>query len=174
MPLLYHPKWFLGQYWRWPHGNFKKNGWELFLIFWNDPNRTDPRKPTNYKTYFRGYSKALEFHKNPPKLSNWMCGFFRVSGQCPVVRMYMKWMSINGCLCVSDIEMINIHQKPTHGWLSTGNTYHIITTTCVAALSSWAQVPVSPLLSLSTAVVYLLLANQRRRINYWRGLVPMA
>ena len=30
----------------------------------------NPRKPTNYKTYFTGYSKALEFHPKPSKLSN--------------------------------------------------------------------------------------------------------
>ena len=103
--------------------------------------RTDPRKPSNYKTYFRGYSKALEFHPKPSKTLELNVWIFRVSGQCPVVCMYMKWMSINWCLCVSDIEMINIHQKPTHWALDcTGNPYHIITTTAAQPSSVTAPV----------------------------------
>ena len=50
----------------------------------------------------QGSHRPSKTHENPRiakpslegtlKLSNGMCGFFRVSGQCPIMCMYMKRM----------------------------------------------------------------------------------
>ena len=101
------------------------------------PSKTH-ENPRITKPILEGTLKPSNFTQNPPKLSNWMCGFFVL-----VVNVLWCACTINGCLCVtvSDIEMINIHQKPTHWALDcTGNPYHIITTTAAQPSSVTAPV----------------------------------